>query len=78
MRTTVDIPDNTFRDLKIKAAREGKSLRDIVLRSIENELRPAPPAEATRKTFTVPVIPSTLPGTLRLSNEDIEDFLASS
>ena len=77
MRTTVDIPDHTYRELKIKAVREGTSLREIVLRGIERELGPdkAPPQ---RKKFQVPVIPSAQPGTLHLTNEDIDDLLASS
>lgn len=38
MRTTVDIPDETYRELKIKAAREGSPVRQIVLRGIQREL----------------------------------------
>ncbi len=77
MRTTVDIPDETYRELKIKAVREGTSVREIVLRGIERELGPAetPP---TRKKFQVPVICSAQPGTLHLTNEEIDDILASS
>jgi hypothetical protein len=77
MRTTVDIPNETYRELKIKAAREGTSVREIVLRGIGRELGSAetPPK---RKKFQVPVIPSAQPGTLHLTNEDIDDILASS
>ena len=77
MRTTIDIPDETYRELKIKAAREGKPLRDIVLQGIERELRPGE-AQPTRKKFQVPIIPSTQPGTLHITNEEIDDILASS
>jgi len=76
MRTTIDIPDDTYRELKIKAAREGKPLRQIVLRGIERELNPAH-AQPARKRFQVPVIPSVHPGTLHLTNEEIDDILAS-
>jgi hypothetical protein len=38
MRTTIDIPDETYRALKIKAATEGTSLRQIILVSVEREL----------------------------------------
>ena len=41
MRTTVDIPDETYRDLKMKAAREGTPMRQIVLRGIQRELEGA-------------------------------------
>ena len=38
MRTTMDIPDETYRELKIKAAQEGTPVRQIVLRGIQREL----------------------------------------
>jgi hypothetical protein len=77
MRTTIDIPDDIYRELKIKAAREGTPVRQVVLRGIERELRPAPVGQAGRKRFIVPVISSACPGTLRLTNEEIDDILAS-
>jgi plasmid stability protein len=76
MRTTIDIPDETYRELKIKAAREGKPVRQIVLRGIEREL--APVAAPVARRFKVPVIRSARPGTLHLTNEQIDDILASS
>lgn len=76
MRTTIDIPDETYRELKIKAAREGKPLREIVLHAIERELGPAESPRPPKK-FQIPVIPSTEPGTLHLTNEQIDDILAS-
>ena len=77
VRTTVDIPDETYRALKIKAANEGVTVRHIVLRGIESELEPAAVRPA-RKRFQVPVIPSSQPGTLHLTNEQIDEILASS
>ncbi len=76
MRTTLDIPDETYRELKIKAAREGTPVRQIVLRGIERELRPVQTQPGRRK-FQIPVIPSTQQGTLHLTNEEIDDLLAS-
>jgi len=76
MRTTIDIPEETYRELKIKAAREGKPMRDIVLHAIQRELGPGEP-HSTRKRFQIPLIHSTEPGTLHLTNEDIDDILAS-
>jgi plasmid stability protein len=77
MRTTVDIPDELYRDLKIKAAREGKPVRQIVLRGIQREVEPLKQQPA-RKKFQIPVIRSAHPGTLHLTNEDIDEILASS
>ena len=39
MRTTVDIPDSLYRDLKTKAAGEGRSVRELILRGVEVELQ---------------------------------------
>lgn len=39
MRTTVDIPDPLYRKLKGKAAREGRSVKELILRGVEQELR---------------------------------------
>ncbi|HEY3628554.1 MAG TPA: hypothetical protein VGL00_19860 [Terracidiphilus sp.] len=77
MRTTVDIPDEIYRELKIKAAREGTALRQIVLRGIERELRPGE-EQPERRKFQIPLIRSNHPGTLHISNEQIDDILASS
>ncbi|MGA2166700.1 MAG: hypothetical protein ABSG62_00720 [Terracidiphilus sp.] len=38
MRTTLDIPDEASRRLKIKAATEGKTIRKIALRGILREI----------------------------------------
>ena len=48
MRTTVDIPDETYRKLKVKAALEGEAVRQIVLRGILREIeQPSCQADAT-------------------------------
>ena len=76
MRTTIDIPDTTYRELKVKAAQEGLTVRQIVLRGIKHELKP-PVVRPHANRFQIPVIPSSMPGTLRLTNEQIDDILAS-
>jgi plasmid stability protein len=73
MRTTIDIPDETFRALEVKAAQEGQSVEQVIQRGILRELEvPEPPA--IRK-MEVPVIHSSRPGTLDLTNEQIDDIL---
>ena len=76
MRTTIDIPDETYRALKIKAAREGKTVRELVLRGVDQTISAADPRP--RHKFKIPVIPSARPGTLDLTNEQIDDILFSS
>ena len=39
MRTTVDIPDPLYRELKGKAASEGRSVKELILRGVEQELK---------------------------------------
>lgn len=76
VRTTIDIPDETYRALKIQAAHEGVAVRQIVLRGIERELEPNVARQHSEK-FQIPVIHSSRPGTLNLTNEQIDDILAS-
>jgi plasmid stability protein len=76
MRTTIDIPDETYRDLKVKAAREGKTVREIVLLGIHKELSTA--EERPVRKLKLPVIRSSRPGTLELTNEQIDELTAFS
>jgi hypothetical protein len=76
MRTTIDIPDQTYRDLKVKAAREGKTVREIVLLGINKELSAA--EERPVRKLKLPVIRSSQPGTLELTNEQIDELTAFS
>jgi plasmid stability protein len=76
MRTTMDIPDETYRDLKIKAAREGRPVRQIVLRGIQRELDGA--EDRPIRKLQLPLIRSTRPGTLELTNEQIDELTAFS
>jgi plasmid stability protein len=76
MRTTIDIPDETYRELKIKAAREGKPVRQIVMRGIQRELAGA--EEKPVRKLQLPLIRSAHPGTLELTNEQIDELTAFS
>jgi hypothetical protein len=74
MRTTIDIPDETYRDLKVKAAQEGTPVRQIVLRGIQRELEGA--GEKPVRKLQLPLIRSSRPGTLHLTNEQIDELTA--
>jgi len=39
MRTTFDIPDDVFKKVKLKAVGEGVSLKEVVTRALEREVR---------------------------------------
>ncbi len=75
MRTTIDIPDGLYRRLKARAASEGKPTKALILRAVEQVLVAPPPV---RRKIVIPVIHSKQPGTLRLTNAQIDDLIFSS
>ncbi len=72
MRTTVDIPDTMYRQLKSRAAREGNSTRALILRGVRKVLE----SERRKKGVPVslPVVRSKRPGTVALDNAAIHDI----
>ena len=72
MRTTVDIPDPLYRALKKKAAHEGHSVKQLVLRGVERELGATTKKRGRRQP---PVIDSDEPGTLELDNAKIYEII---
>ncbi len=56
MRTTIDLPDPLFRTLKIRAAREGVSLKTLLGRTIEAGLQA--PVHAGQVATPRPPLPS--------------------
>jgi hypothetical protein len=72
MRTTVDIPDPLYLALKKKAAHEGHSIKELVLRAVELELRSQPGKRRRRRP---PVIDSDRPGSLELDNAKIYEII---
>lgn len=74
MRTTVDIPDPMYRRLKSRAASEGSSAKELILRGIQQVLRDR--RRKTRKKIRLPIIRSKNPGTLHLDNEKIFEIIS--
>lgn len=73
MRTTVDIPDPIYRALKSRAAAEGGTVKQLLVRGAEvilNE-RTARPV----KRLSQPLLSGGEPGSLELTNEMIYDLL---
>lgn len=73
MRTTVDIPDALYRELKGKAAKEGRSVKELILRGVEGELHKRNPVHHQR--ITRPLVPSKRPGSLKIDNEAIFEII---
>jgi len=74
MRTTVDIPDALYRELKATAARENKSVKELILRGVEVELRVRrKPRQSSR--VVLPLVRSKIPGTLDIDNAKIFELI---
>jgi hypothetical protein len=73
MRTTVDIPDPLYRQLKSRAAREGCSVKQLILRGVEGELQAA--RKPSVKRISLPLIRSKKPGTLEIDNAKIFEII---
>ena len=72
MRTTVDIPDTTYRKLKSKAAAQGLSVKQLILHGVERELETG---SRQKKRIRLPIVRSKRPGTLQLTNQQIYEII---
>jgi hypothetical protein len=78
MRTTLDLPDETFRQLKAEAALRGTKLKDLIAQFIEKGLASRPAAIVPRPPRSP--LPQVRPpsGTVHpaLSNAEIDSLLS--
>jgi hypothetical protein len=74
MRTTVDIPDPIYRQLKSRAALRGCSVKQLILLGVEAELGGGT-GRRNKGRIALPLIKSKKPGNLRLSNKTINEIL---
>ena len=72
VRTTVDIPDTTYRKLKSKAAAQGVSVKELILHGVEKELESGSPQ---KKHIRLPIVRAKRPGTLQLTNQQIYEII---
>jgi len=75
MRTTVDIPDEAYRRLKMKAAMESRTIREIILEGIAIKLMNADAAVRQEGRPRFPVIRSKNPGSLRFGEEGVYEYI---
>ncbi|SNT30411.1 hypothetical protein SAMN05421770_10764 [Granulicella rosea] len=71
MRTTVDIPDPIYRELKSEAALEGRSVKDLILRRVTQQAAGEKPSEKIK----FPAIKAKNPGSLKLGSEDVYEYI---
>jgi hypothetical protein len=73
MRTTIDIPDETYREVKTMAAQESTTVRQLVLDGLE--LVKQKKSSRKKRRFQVPLIPATGD---RIINPTEEELLEAS
>jgi hypothetical protein len=73
MRTTVDIPDPIYRELKTRAAAEGGTVKQLLLRGAQTVLRE--PLKKRVRRLREPILNQGTPGSLRIDNETIYDLI---
>jgi len=74
VRTTIDIPDPVYRRLKSRAAIEGSSAKELILRGVKQVLKGDP--RRPQKRIKLPIIRSKHPGTLELDNDKIFEIIS--
>ncbi|PRX48268.1 hypothetical protein B0I33_10482 [Prauserella shujinwangii] len=76
MRTTVHLPTEVLRAAKAEAAARGETLKEFLTRAVVHELGD-PSHPATRGRVRLPLVGSSRPGTVDVSNAGIEAILAA-
>jgi hypothetical protein len=72
MRTTVDIPDEMFRKVKVMAAEQGSTVRELVLEGLEMVMRAR---KAVRVGSGSRGIPSAEAGALEVDQESNDELI---
>jgi hypothetical protein len=77
MRIATDFPDEIHARLIARAKEEGTTMAAIILRGIDAELgAESPPAPPNRKRrLELPLIRSKRPGTLKLGEEGVYEYI---
>lgn len=58
MKTTIDLPEELVREMKLRAAREGRKLRDVAAEVFRLGLAAPAPVPGVRHRVKLPIIPS--------------------
>jgi hypothetical protein len=83
MRTTIDLPDELFRQAEARAALQGRRLKDLIVEYVQQGLErgPEPDYRDLRRRTPLPLLPATGTPIPALSSEELarieeEDDLA--
>ena len=72
MRTTVDIPDETYRTIKVMAAERAGTVRELIIEGLETVLRTRKPA---RRDWESPETPSAEVGSIEVDRETNDELI---
>ena len=75
MRTSFDIPDPIYREMKLLAASEGTTIRKIALEGIAMRLKGEKNGSNGQGRPRFPVIRSRNPGSLKLGEEGVYEYI---
>jgi hypothetical protein len=75
MRTTLDIPDPIYREIRVRAASEGKTMREIILDGVAMRLQTEKILPKQGGRFRFPIVKSKNPGSLRLGEEGVYEYI---
>ena len=70
----MDIPDPVYRRLKSRAASEGSSAKELILRGVEQVLKES--KRKSRRRAKLPIVRSKRPGTVQLDNAKIYEAIS--
>jgi hypothetical protein len=76
MRTTIELPESTYRKGEQAARAQGVTIEDFILRAFERELEGSPVPASSSKRVILPLLPSKAPGTMDLRDFNFDDLLA--
>ncbi len=58
MKTTIDLPEDLVREMKFRAVREGRKLRDVAEEVFRRGLAAPVPVQGVRQRVKLPIIPA--------------------
>ncbi len=72
MRTTVDIPNEVYRSVKVMAAERGGTVRELILEGLETVLLTK---QTARKGSESPKVPSAEPESIGIDHETNDELI---
>jgi hypothetical protein len=75
MRTSLEIPDDIYREMKIRAASEGTTMREIILDGVAMRLNQGSQAVKQEQRPRFPAVRSRNPGSLKLGEEGVYEYI---